>query len=260
MTDPLNALLEPLIAAAAAAGRCVRYAEAGEFFQGAERCFLPRLSLTGRAGGGDAVRLGIFAAIHGDEPEGAIALRDFALELIGRPEVAEGYELELYPVCNPTGFRDGTRHSRAGLDLNREFWRGSGEPEVALLERELGSMRFHGLVSLHSDDTASGLYCYVRGATLTEALAQPALLAAGAHLPVAHDDVIDGFPAASGIIRERCYEGVLSDAGKLHPPPFEIIFETPGRAPRDRQVAATIAALRSILVEYRQMLAFGGDL
>jgi len=48
-----------------------------------------------------------------------------------------GYELHVYPLVNPTGYEDGTRHSRSGKDLNREFWRGSNEPEVALLEKEI---------------------------------------------------------------------------------------------------------------------------
>ena len=35
--------------------------------------------------GGDFLRLGIFAAIHGDEPEGALALREFLYELAAHP-------------------------------------------------------------------------------------------------------------------------------------------------------------------------------
>ena len=188
-----------------------------------------------------------------------LPLRDFLLMLDDDPALAQGYELFAYPVCNPSGFEDRTRHSRARLDLNREFWRGSKQPEVYLLERELGVQRFAGLVALHSDDTCDGAYAYVRGATLTEALAKPALAAAAAFLPLATSTVIDGFPARDGLISE-CYEGVLSNPAELHPLPFEIIFETPQGTPVAAQTAGAMAALAAILREYRQFLAYGQDL
>ncbi len=201
----------------------------------------------------------MFAAIHGDEPEGTLALCEFLLQLVENPADAKGYELSVYPVCNPTGFEDGTRHSRAGFDLNREFWKGGNQPEVYLLERELGVLQFAGLVALHSDDTTAGTYAYVRGATLTEALAKPALAAAAHFLPAATGETIDGFPAQNGLI-SQCYEGVLSNPAELSPLPFEIIFETPQLAPVEHQVSAAVAALRAILREYRQFLAYAQDL
>lgn len=229
--------------------------ELGEFGHAGDRFTLPKFSFRGPAGGGDLVRLGFFAGLHGDEPEGCLALGRFFAELLSQPALATGYELIAYPLCNPSGAEDGTRHSRSGHDLNREFWRGSMQPEVRLLERELGTQQFDGLIALHSDDTADGCYAFVRGATLTEALAKPALVAASAHLPTAPGEVIDGFRARDGLICESCYEGVLSNPRELHPNPFEIIFETPGRAGRAEQVAATVAALHSILREYRTLLA-----
>ncbi len=231
----------------------------GEFYHGARQYRLPRFVFRGPPGGHDPIRLGLFAAIHGDEPEGALALRDFLAALDDDPLLAQGYELYAYPVCNPSGFEDCTRHSRAGLDLNREFWRGSGQPEVYFLERELAALQFAGLVALHSDDTCDGAYAYVRGATLTEALAKPALAAAARFLPLATGEVIDGFPARDGLI-SQCYEGILSNPVELNPAPFEIIFETPQGAPDTHQIAGAVAALHSILREYRQFLAYGQDL
>ena len=66
--------------------------------------------------------------LSGDEPEGALALGSFLHQLEQKPELAQGYALFIYPVCNPTGFEDNTRHARSGKDLNREFWRDSAEP------------------------------------------------------------------------------------------------------------------------------------
>ena len=257
--NAVDHLLAPLVEEASRAGSRLRYSPVGDFHHGTCRYRLPRFVFQGPPGGGATIRLGLFAAIHGDEPEGAAALRDFLLGLVREPGLAQGYEIYAYPVCNPSGLEDNTRASRAGYDLNREFWRGSQQPEVYYLERELGVLQFAGLVALHSDDTTAGAYAFVRGATLTEALAKPALAAATEFLPLACGETIDGFPACNGLI-SLCYEGVLSNPAELHPLPFEIIFETPQTFPADRQVAAATAALGAILREYRQFIAYGDNL
>ena len=257
--NPVDKLLGPLVERASRPGSRLRYSPVGPFHHGTCQYRLARFVFQGPPGGGHPIRLGLFGAIHGDEPEGAMALRDFLLQLDDDPRLAQGYELYVYPVCNPSGLEDGTRFSRSGRDLNREFWRGSPEPEVYFLERELGVHQFAGLVALHSDDTADGVYAFVRGATLTEALAKPALTAAARFLPLAGGEVIDGFPAHGSLI-SHCYEGVLSNPAELHPLPFEIIFETPQTQPVPQQTAAAVAALGAVLREYRQFIAYGQDL
>lgn len=219
----------------------------------------PRYLYLGERGGGDVLRLGIFATIHGDEPEGALALGRFLRMLEKDPEIARGYALFLYPLCNPTGFEDGTRHSRSGKDLNREFWRQSREPEVRFLESEICLHAFHGIVTLHSDNTSPGLYGFINGAVLSENLLEPALRAAEAFLPRNGQVNIDGFPASNGIIN-RGYEGVLRSVPGLERPPFELILETPQDAPLQLQVEASAAALRAILLEFRLLMAIGQNI
>ena len=221
---------------------------------------IPRFVFLGPGSDDEPVRIAIFAAIHGDEPETALASLEFLKRLLKDPERARGYQIFVYPICNPTGILDGTRHSRSGVDLNRQFWSGSPEPEVYYLERELGVLGFKGVIALHADDTADGVYAFVRGATLTEGLAKPAIEAAAAFLPRATGEVIDGFPAKNALIYEHCYEGVLSNPAELHPAPFEIIFETPQRARAELQVQATVAALDRILEEYRPFLSIQQNL
>lgn len=215
---------------------------------------LPRYLYQGPRGGGDTLRIGIFATIHGDEPEGALALPRFLQSLVDRPDIAEGYALFLYPMCNPTGFEDNTRHNRAGADLNREFWRQSPHPEVRFLESEIWMQSFHGIVMLHSDDTSHGLYGFVKGNVLSKHLIQPALLEAGRFLPRNHGARIDGFDAESGVIHDG-YPGMLQSIPGMAHPPFEITLETPQTAPLHRQVDALVAALQTILVEYRYLQA-----
>ena len=157
------------------------------------------------------------------------ALIQFLRLLEQKPELATGYCLFVYPVCNPTGFEDRTRYARSGKDLNREFWTGSAEPEVKLLQSELLAHSFHGIISLHTDDSSHGFYGYAHGATLTTNLIKPALQAAEQFLPRNGNGTIDGFRARNGIIRDR-FPGVLSAPPKVRPRPFEIILETPQSA------------------------------
>jgi hypothetical protein len=226
---------------------------------GAPQPLIPRYLYLGERGGGDVIRLGIFAVIHGDEPEGALAVNRLVTLLERDPEIARGYALFLYPVCNPTGFEDGTRHAHSGKDLNREFWKQSGEPEVRSLESEIYLHAFDGLVTLHSDNTSNGVYGYVNGSVLSENLLEPALRAAEKFLPRNRRPVIDGFPARDGIIY-RSYEGVLRSLPGMERPPFELTLETPQQAPLHLQVEATAVALRTILQEYRQLRAFAQNI
>ena len=104
----------------------------GSFEVGGQKYSVPRFTFRG-PNSSDPIRIGLFAAIHGDEPAGALALATFLVELVKEPLLAENFLLQVYPLCNPTGFEDNTRCSRRGRDLNREFWRASVEPEVEIL-------------------------------------------------------------------------------------------------------------------------------
>jgi hypothetical protein len=245
--------------AAAAQSLNLTRTSAGAFETGGQTYEITKYVHLGPTGGDEPIRIGLFAGIHGDEPEGAEALVQFIELLEKTPEIARGYCLSIYPIVNPTGFEDGTRTSRNGKDLNREFWKHSGESEIEILEGEIRTSRFHGIVTLHSDDTSDGVYGFVRGATLTRYLLRPALAAAEAVLPRNHAEQIDGFPAVAGLIRD-CYAGVLSAPPEARPRPFEIIFETPQRAPQFLQRHAFILALGSILTEYRKLISYAANI
>ena len=90
---------------------------------------LPRYLFVGPQGGDEPIRVGIFATLGGDEPEGAHALTRFLRILDANAEAATGYCLFIYPVCNPTGYEDGTSHPRGGKELAGDFWKDSSRPE-----------------------------------------------------------------------------------------------------------------------------------
>ncbi|HZR19926.1 MAG TPA: succinylglutamate desuccinylase/aspartoacylase family protein [Verrucomicrobiae bacterium] len=236
----------------------LQHSRLGGFESGGKTYSLPRFTFVG-PNSADPIRVGLFGVIHGDEPAGAYALAEFLRQLADDPGAAEHFELQIYPICNPTGFEDNTRHSRSGRDLNREFWTNSSEPEVRILEAELQREHFSGIVQLHADDTSEGIYGFVKGHTLTEHLLRPALREAGKVLPRNVNATIDGFAARDGIIHDR-YEGVLAPPARIDPVPFEIVFETPHAAPLDLQVRALVVAIRVILSEYRQLIAFAANI
>ena len=254
----LTEVLAPLEQIAAGSVRLIARHDR-EFESDGDHYRIPQYMFSGPQGGDDALRIGVFAGIHGDEPEGVHALVQFTRLLEQNPEWARGYRLFLYPICNPTGFEDRTRHSRSGKDLNREFWRDSTEPEVRWLEAEIQERRFHGIISLHTDDTSHGFYGYAHGATLTRNLIEPALQAAEEFLPRNSDATIDGFAALNGVIRDS-FPGVLSSPPKVRPRPFEIILETPQAAPNPAKHGALVVALQTILSRYREMMAFAPNL
>ncbi len=231
----------------------------GRFGHDGETCEIPRYLFVGNRSGDAPLRVGVFAGLHGDEPEGVHAVVQLARLFEANPELAAGYCVFLYPACNPTGLEDRTRHSRRGKDLNREFWRNSAEPEVQLLEAELASQSLDGIIALHTDEHSNGVYGFVRGATLTRHLLRPALAAASEWLPIEPADRIDGFHAEEGLIKD-CYEGVLSAPPRARPRPFEIILETPGQAPSFLREAGLVAAVLSILAEYRKFIAYAPNI
>lgn len=265
MTLVLNAptdlaqLDERLHRLAAQGGALAHRERAGEFEVDGKVYEIPRLVFSGPHAGASPIRLGVFGGLHGDEPAGVEAILLFLNELSRDPSRAFGYELYLYPSTNPTGLEDGTRSNRRGKDLNREFWKRSAEAEVQILERELRDHRFYGIISLHADDTCSGLYGYAHDRLLNEALLRPALLASERILPRDQRPMIDGFSAKDGVI-SQCFCGVLSAPPDQRPQPFDVIFETPALEPVEVQAEAAAVALQTILDEYRGFIAQGQDL
>ncbi len=255
----LQQLLSRLDSLAGQGGALLRSTSAGEFVVGGERHEIPHYVFLGPLEGQSPIRLGIFAGLHGDEPAGPEALVVLLTGLLRDPSRARGYELHFYPVTNPTGYADGTRHNREGKDLNREFWRGSTQPEVRLLEAELRAQRFYGIISLHADDTCTGLYGYAHDRLLNEALLRPALAASERILPRDQRPMIDGWSATDGVINQ-CFCGVLAAPPEQRPQPFDVIFETPALEPLDVQAQAAAVALQTILDEYRGFIAQGQDL
>jgi protein MpaA len=78
-------------------------------------------------------------------------------------------------------------------------------------------------------------------------------------LPRNEEPTIDGFVAERGIIREG-YPGILSAPPEQRPRALEMVFETPFHAPLHLRVEASVVAVQTCLVAYRELLAHGANL
>ena len=254
----LRDLLLPLLVQARHSN-CLWTDSLGFWEHNGQTLWLPRFHFQRTRTVKSRIQIGIFAGIHGDEPAGILGLMDFLRELDENPELGKDYEIWIYPVCNPGGCLDRTRFSRTGRDLNREFWSGSSQPEVRLLEREIRERQFQGIISLHSDDTSPGFYGYARGNVLASGLLVPALDAAEQVQARDRRPFIDGFKAFNGMVHDA-WDGILSAPPEQRLRPFEIILESPALTPVADQRRAFCLALGSLLAEYRKFISFGGDL
>ena len=71
--------------------------------------------------------------------------------------------------------------------------------------------------------------------------------------------MIDGFAARNGVIRDG-FGGILSAPPQAYPRPLEIILETPQRPPAAQKEAAFVAALQTILTNYRELTAYASNI
>jgi hypothetical protein len=77
----------------------------GSWSVGPDNYSIEQYLFVGPRGGGDYFRVGIFAGVHGDEAAGVFAAIRFLQELAQNPGLARGYEIYLYPLCNPSASR-----------------------------------------------------------------------------------------------------------------------------------------------------------
>jgi hypothetical protein len=256
--DVIQRLLNPLLALAAGSDYLIG-GSVGRFLVKRNVFQVPRFVFMGPTGGGDTIRLALFAGFHGDEPEGAEALVEFLQELEGAPQLAAGYHIYAYPLCNPSGFVARTRHPVTGKDLAGQFWSSSSQPEVYYLERELGVHRFHGVISLQTRNHAGGFLLEAQSPVLNEALAPPVLQAAQRFLP---GNLTQKQPPASLFDRvlTPSMPDFLTTTDELVPVPFELHLGIPKPAPQPSQIHGTVGALRAILDSYRNLLSIGQNL
>lgn len=147
-------------------------------------------------------RVLLSAGIHGDEPAGPHAV----LSLLESWKASKSappleFNLDLFPLINPSGFLNKTRENKEGVDLNREFAKGHPAQEVRLLMDNLKHRTYQLSVEFHEDIDAKGFYLYEHFPANSDPIA-PAIISCleqSGHT-ILKDPVIEGMSAQNGII------------------------------------------------------------
>ncbi len=222
----------------------------GEFLIGGDLCQIPRFAFNGPTGSGDTMRLGIFAAVHGDESEGTAALIEFLERLESRPRLAKGYHLYVYPVWNPAGFIAQSQNNGSDDRLPSDFLRGSPQSEIYYLEREPGVLNFHGVISIHLKKESDVFSLRANSEILNRGVVYRAIQATQRLLPV-------------NVLNAEADKDSPPDfltAGELDTVPFEVHIGIPRYESTLLRINGTISLLNSILDAYRSFVAIGQNL
>ena len=97
-------------------------------------------------------RIGLISGLDGRDEIGPRLLLRFLERLALDLEPPFNLLPIVYPVANPAGYEAGTQLPPGGADLNVENWARCPQPEVTILERELRSCHFQGLVLVQETD------------------------------------------------------------------------------------------------------------
>ena len=100
--------------------------------------------------GGHGPRVFLTAGIHGNEPAGIIAHREFLRGLIEK--YLDLFHFTIIPCINPTGAALNTRNNAAGVNLNRHFVSASPPEEVRIVKQQV-SGRYAFSLDHHEDPT-----------------------------------------------------------------------------------------------------------
>ncbi len=206
---------------------------------------LPLLALT-KAAPDRRPRLYLSAGIHGDEPAPPRAL----LLLLEQGFFDARAEWFVCPLLNPDGMARGTRENPAGHDLNRDY-RSLQSAEIrahaAWLRRQPD---FDLALCLHEDWEAGGFYLYELNPDRRLSLAEAMIEAVRGVCPIDTAEVIDGRPAAGGIIRpdaDPARRELWPEAIYLRAHHTRLCYtlETPSGRPLPERLAALAAAVTS---------------
>jgi hypothetical protein len=191
-------------------------------------------------------RIYISAGIHGDEPATTLSL----LRLLEDGAFDERAEWFLCPLLNPAGLARGTRENAAGIDLNRDYRNpqsAEAGAHIAWLRRQ---PRFDLTLAVHEDWESAGFYLYELNPNRLPSLAAPIVAAVAEVCPIDPSPMIDGRPAAGGVIRppddpaarEKWPESIYLRA---HGAGLCYTLETPSAFPLEVRIAAHAAAIRT---------------
>ncbi len=254
MPSPVEAILAPVHAAARDSSSLIASRQTVELR--GSTLEIPKFLLLGQRGGGQPIRLGLFAGFEAGHEETVQALAHLLLQLKASPGLSRDFALIAYPVVNVRGFTD---EAAPLAEFEARFARDSAEADVKFFKSELNKWRFDGLISLRTDPSARGFYAAVRSEIIAAEVVEPALAAAAVSLPLATQAV--KVRPGDRYARTADYaHGRLSPPADIRPYPFEIDLFLPREALSEERTDGLFVVVTEILRLYRAFIAHGQDL
>jgi hypothetical protein len=217
---------------------------------------IAKFLLLGQRGGGQPIRLGLFAGFEAGQVETVDVLTRLLLLLKASPGLSRDFALIAYPVVNLRGFQPAAVPL---ADFETRFARESADADVQFFKSELNKWTFNGLLSLRSDSSSLGFYATVRSEMIAREVVEPALAAASLALPLATQAV--KVRPGDRYARTADYaHGRLSPPADVRPYPFEIELFIPRGPVTEERLEGLFVALTEILRHYRALIAHGQDL
>ncbi|HWQ90924.1 MAG TPA: M14 family metallocarboxypeptidase [Clostridia bacterium] len=193
------------------------------------------------------------AGIHGDEPAGPLAVH----QLLREYRWPAGLEVWICPCLNPTGFALNRRENSQGTDLNRQFLQPKAEEVLAHIAWLKRQPFFDLALCLHEDWEANGFYVYELNPDQLPSLAERMVTAVEPVCPIDRSEIIEGRPAAGGIIRPSTDPRTRPDWPEAfyllnHKTRLTYTLEAPSDFPLPVRVAALVTGTASSI---EQLLA-----
>jgi len=214
----------------------------------------PRTLLCVETGSHAAPEVALAAGVHGDEPAGPWTL----LAMIENNDLDSNFAYRMWPCTNPSGFRNGTRISVDGVDVNRSFGRGGQTPEARAIVTANRDRKFVLSIDLHEDCDADGFYCYEYGAGGFGERVVAAVRAAGFAIqdltrcnlgaPFEEPELLDGIVRPTKTVESEAIGGLsYSMLISRHAAKRALTFETPTRLPLEERIAIHSIAVKAAI-------------
>lgn len=217
---------------------------------------ISKFLLLGQRGGGQPIRLGLFAGFEAANLDTVRSLAHLLHQLKASPALTRDYALLAYPVVNLRGFS----HEATPLaEFEKRFARDSADQDVQFFQGELRRWVFNGVISLRTDANARGFYATVRSELLATEVVEPALAAAAAALPLASQAVRVRPGDRYARTADHAY-GRLIPPADVRPYPFEVELFAPRVRASEEQANGLFVVITEILRHYRSLVAHAQDL
>lgn len=217
---------------------------------------LPKFLLLGQRGGGQPIRLALFAGLDAGSFETTVALTRLLLQFELNPALARDYALFGYPVVNLRGFDTPAEPLRA---FEARYARDTSDADVQFFKSQLADWSFDGLLSLRVAPKATGFSATVRSEVLAREVVQPSLEAIAGKLPLDARPVRLRTSDRYARLADHAH-GKLSAPPSAAPHPFEIEIFAPDSLPIEQRVTGLFLTVHEILRNYRRLIAHGQNI